>query len=554
MTKTGMTRRDILAAGGKSIVLAGLAGTFADGRSAFAQSEERVLHFAVNDFGNNNLDPSTTKGINLVFEMAMYDGAFPLNVDTGKVEPGVIEKWELSPDGTVWTFSLRKGVVFHDGSPFSAPDFVFSVERIMREDAFQFDVNRKYWGYPLKSEIIDDHTVKITTPAPTPRLVVTYSDLTPPHLFMLPKAYIEKNGYDYFAKNPIGTGSYKFVRFVENDSLEYEAVDYPHWSGVVPDFKRVIVTMVPEDATRMFQLEKGEIDGTVSSLDSAVSAKAKGFDVLTGSLGLSQLNFIGQYMPEAKSSPLSDVRIRKALSLAINRQEIVDTLLGGLGALPSTQQALNIRGDDVAPWLGEKWGPKMADLWRYDPDEAKKLIAEAGYGSGFSADIWTAPDTSAPFLGDIIVAMASYWAQVGFQANIISVDSAAWVANRRPPKSMQLVGKAGGSATSLSKPVAIDRFQYWTSDGGVLNLFIGSPDQAKLDQIYTDGQKAVDVEAYTKLIDEGLELTTPTYTCVSIVEASVPVLIGPRAKSVIPPGSTYPSAYFAKWKYTGKEI
>ncbi len=548
-----LTRRRLLQAGGQGATLAALAMAL-PGTKAFAQAEDRELRFAVGDFGGNNLDPATSKGETLGFISGMFDGCFPQNLVTGKLQPGLVEKWTLSTNGKEWTFNLRKGVVFHDGSAMTAADFAFSLDRAQKEDAWQFDLTRDMWGFPPKVDIIDDYTVKVTTPAPTPRLVTIYSNLTTPHLFMLPKAYIEKNGYDHFLKNPIGTGPYKFVSMVENDSLVYEAVDYPHWTGVVPDFKRVTITLVPEEATRMFMIDKGEIDATNSSVEAAIGAKKKGLDVLTSNRGMSQLNFIGCYMPEAKKSPLADVRVRKALSLAINRQEIVDNLLGGLGALPSTQQALNIRGDDVAPWLAEKWAPRMKELWRYDPEEAKKLLAEAGYGNGFSGDIWTAPDSSAPYLEDIVVAMASYWAQVGFQANVISVDSAAWREARRPPKSMKLVGKAGASATSLAKPVAIERLQYFTTDGGVLNLFIGSPDQGKMDKIYTSGQQAVDTEEYTKIVDAGLELTTPTYTCVSIVEAPLPVVVGPRVKAVMAPGNSYASAFFNYWKYTGKEI
>lgn len=553
MSPKGITRRELLAAGGKTIALAGLAAALPGAGAAIAQDNgERELRFAINDFGNNNLDPGTNSKT-LIYVLAMFDGAFPQDINTGKLRPGVVDKWELSPDGTVWTFSLNKNVVFHDGSKFTAADFVFSLDRALKDDAYEYDQTRKLWGYPPKVDVVDDYTVKVTTPAPSPRLVTTYSNLTPPHLFILPKAYIDKNGYDYFLKNPIGTGPYKFVSFTPNDSLVYEAVDYPHWSGVVPDFKRVTVTLVPEEATRIFMLEKGEIDGTNASVQAAVDAKKKGFDVLTSARGLTQMNFIGMYMPEAKSSPLADVRVRQALSLAINRQEIVDTLLGGLGALPSTQQALNLHGDDVAPWLAKKWEPRMADLWRYDLDAAKKLIAEAGLSGGFSADVWVAPDPDAPFIGDIVDAVAAYWSQVGFQANIITVDSAAWVANRRPPKSMKLVGNAGASATSLAKPIAMDRFQYWTSNGGVLNLFVGSLDQQKLDELYNAGEAAVDVDTYTKYVDAGLELTTPTYTCTSLVEAAVPTLIGPRVKAAMAPGNSYVSLWFSYWKYTGKE-
>ena len=549
-----ITRRDVLAAGGQGAVIAGLGGLtmgLPGGRPANAQAE-RVLRFAAGDFGGNRLDPSLGKGETQACVCCMYDGWFPRDEITGQLKPGPIKAWEVAPDGLTWTFHLRDDVIFHDGSKFTVDDIIFSLEMAQREEAWQFDLTRILFGYPAKTEKIDDYTLRIITPNPAPRLDNQYSVMTTPNLWILPKAYVQKNGLDYFRKNPIGTGLYKFVRLVPNDTLEFEAVSYKHWSGVVPDFKRVIINLVPEEATRLFLLEKGQVDATHATLEGAVNEKKKGFTILTGAKGQSQLNFIGTYLPEGKSSPLSDVRVRQALSLAINRQELCDTLLGGLGTLPQTQQAMNITNNDVKPWLAEKWIPRFKQLYRYDPVEAKRLLTEANY-NGAAVDIWVAPDSSAPFLPELMTALANYWSKIGFKANIVSVDSAAWAAARRPPRSMQMVGKAGVSATSLAKATAIERLQYWTTAGATLNLFTGSPDEKKIDELYTGGLRSVDAEEYTQLCDKGLELTTPTYTCVSLVDAPLPFIIGPRVNAVMSPGSSYFSLYFGLWKYTGKE-
>lgn len=550
MYKKLLNRRAVLAAGGKGAAFAGLMA-LPFGNGVMAQEDaDLTLRFAVADFGGNLLDPSIGKGETQAIVCCMYDGWFRHDLENGQLVPSIIDSWELSEDGHTWTFHVRDDVVFHDGSPVTAEDFIFSLNAAQRDVAWQTDLAKVSFGYPPRTELVDTHTFRLTTPEPSPRLVTMYSNLTTPHLFVLPKAYIEEHGWDHFYQNPIGTGPYRFVRLVENDMMEFEAVDYPHWTGYVPDFKRVIVTLVPEEATRMFMLETGEIDGTHGSVENAINAQNRGFNVLTGARGQSQLNFIGMYLPEAEDSPLADVRVREALSLAINRQELSDTLLGGLGSVPKTQQALNLRGDDVAPWLAEKWEPRMEHLYRYDPDEARRLIAEAGYENGFSQDIWTAPDTSAPFLHDIMIALASYWSRVGFNANIISVDSAAWQAARRPPRSFQLVGKAGASATSLAKPIAIERLQYWTTDGGTLNLMYGGELQPKLDELYALGQATVDIEEYTRIVDEGLELTTPTWTCVSIIDAPLPTILNPRVEGIMAPGSAYWSEFFVNWKHT----
>ncbi len=563
MSDRRLTRGEFLAVGGKAAALLGLAAVLPSCTPAASPTPatpatpvpkpERVLRFAAGDFAGNLLDLAMGKGETESLISCMADGFFPLDIQTGKLTPGVIKKWELSPDGKTWALSLRNDVIFHDGSKLTAADIEYSLLMHQRSEAFQMDLTRATFGVPPKVQIVDDYTIRITTPDPSPRMTSIYSTLTSPYLWIFPKAYIEKNGIEYFRQHPIGTGPYKFVKLVPNDTMEFQAIDYPHWTGVVPDFKRVIISLVPEETTRIFMLEKGQIDVTHTSVESAIGLKKKNFGVSTGAAGVSQLNFIGAFMPEAKASPLADVRVREALSLAINRQEICDTLLGGIGAFPTSQQALNLDGTDVAPWLATKWKPRFKELYRYDVPAAKKLLQDAGFGSGFTFDIWSAPDSSAPYLLDIVTTLASYWKQIGVTANVIPVDSATWAANRRPTvNSMALVGKAGASATSLAKPVAAERLSYWTTKGGTLNLLVGSPDQAKLDGIYEQARKEIDVEKYTQFIDQGLEMTTKTWTCLSLVHGPLPTVYGPQVQVVMAPGSADWAQHFAYWKYTGK--
>lgn len=520
--------------------------------------EELVLNYAVNDFENNYLDPSLR---NEALLGIMYDGFFPIDTKTGKLTPGVIKKWEMSPDGLSWTFYLRDDVFFHEGvnadgtvakrTKVTAADIAFSLKMYVAKDSHHRDAYVQFFGDSPSTQIIDDYTIRVNCPAPSARLAVLASDLTTPVLRILPKAYIEKNGLDYFRAHPIGSGPYRFVRLVPNDVMEFEAVDN-HWTGVVPDFKRVIISLIPEETTRVYMLQKGMIDVTSVSLDNALDLEEKGFGLITTAAGQSQFNFIGMYLPEAKGMPLADVRVRQALSLAINRQEICDTLLHGLGSVPDRPQALNTAGDDVSAWLADKWIPRLKNSYRYDPEEAKRLIRDAGYPDGFSFDLWWAPDTSSPFLGDFVMVCAGYFEAVGAKANVIPVDAATWKANRRPPLSMAMVGKVGASGTSLAKPVASQQLAYWITEGSGPGVGVRMPDQAKFDTLWKTATNSFDIEEYTKAIDQMLEMTTSQWVVVPIVDSPMPNAYGPRVIPVVPPGSSYLSGYFASWKYTGK--
>src|SRR5262245_12364613 len=159
--------------------------------------------------------------------------------------------------------------------------------------------------------------------------------------------------------------------------MEFEAVDYPHWRVGMPDFKRLTIFQVPEEATRVAMLKAGQLDEAPISLATALSLKNdKDITVVQGPMFYNMLFIIGSYHPEAKGMPLGNVKVRQALSLAINRKELVDTLFGGIGDYKPLPKA-GWETPEVAVWPPEikaKWKDWIETNYRYDPEEAKKLI------------------------------------------------------------------------------------------------------------------------------------------------------------------------------------
>ena len=183
---------------------------------------------------------------------------------------------------------------------------------------------------------------------------------------ILPKNYIEKNGVDNFRKHPIGSGPWKFVKFVSKTSMEMEA-NTEHWRQV-PAFEKVIDLMVPEESTRIALLKRGEVDIAVGlSLDRVVELKKEGWRTLSAGLPtLMNINFTGTWLTKG---PTSDIRVRQAMSFAVNRQELCDTYYKGF-AKPGSR------------WFMEEHGWGWDPSWKpdpYDPNKAKALLKEAGY-------------------------------------------------------------------------------------------------------------------------------------------------------------------------------
>ncbi len=191
----------------------------------------------------------------------------------GQIGPGLAEKWEMGPDGQSWIFNLRKGVKFHDGSELTANDVKYTLDLYMTQPMADGETRNQ-----VKSvEVVDDYTLRINSNGPQvfyPYVVLNAYGVLQGQV--LPKAYIEKNGMAYFQRHPIGTGSYKFVRYVAGDMIEYQALD-SHWRQV-PAFKDLTMSKrVPEDSTRSAMLQTGALDIIELGLDSSASLEQAGF-------------------------------------------------------------------------------------------------------------------------------------------------------------------------------------------------------------------------------------------------------------------------------------
>jgi peptide/nickel transport system substrate-binding protein len=358
-----------------------------------------TLRIASDDFSYESFDPVfwTT-----FWGWATYDTLVSNDVK-GNVAPCIAESYSLSADGLTWTFKIRKGVKFHNGDPLTANDVKFSVDRfIIKESTNPWS---PYVRTPYESTSVpDDYTFIFKTKKPEPFVIVPLQNV-----HILPKNYIEKVGIDAFRKAPIGSGPYKFVKLVSRTSCELEAnMDY--W-GQLPYFKTVIDYMVPEEATRVALLKTGDVDiAQRISPDRMVQLRDQGFSLKeVGLATLGNLSFPGTWETE---SPTKDIRIRQALSYAINRQEMCDTYYKGL-AQPGSRWQMQIN-------VGWGWDPS----WQpdpYDVTKAKALLAEAGYPDKFKDPVIRLYGQQYHF--DMVQMVMGYWNKLGVQTKYTPVDA-----------------------------------------------------------------------------------------------------------------------------------
>jgi peptide/nickel transport system substrate-binding protein len=350
------------------------------------------------------LDPAETSGLGTLFQFlyALHD-ALAKPLPGNNMAPSLAESWRESADGLVYEFKLREGLKFHNGDPFTADDVKFTFERYR-------GISSQLLHERVKAvEIPDQHRVRFVLHAPWPDFLVFYATPATGAAWITPRKYIEKVGEEGWKRQPVGLGPYRFVRMTPGVELVLEANEQ-YWRKK-PSIKRIVMKGVPDRSTRLTMLKTGEVD--LAFLMFGVEGMTIKNDPrlrLAKAMPLAAwwLEFTEQWNPK---SPWHDRRVRLAANMAIDRQAINESERFGLSRLtgsiiPSAMDfALRI------------------DAYRYDPIQARRLLADAGYPNGFDAgDLIPMPPFSTE--GE---AFANYLSAAGIRTRVRTMERAAFM-------------------------------------------------------------------------------------------------------------------------------
>lgn len=284
--------------------------------------------------------------------------------DEGNVVPALAESWEISEDGTEYTFKLRQGVKFHNGEDFDAQDVVTSWEAGTDPiNAYSYDVART-----TSVEVIDDYTVKLTSEAPDPLFLRFVAG----SWAMIPTDYFNEVGLEGIEANPVGTGPFKFVEWVQGDRIVLEAFE-DYWDEGLPKLAKVTFRPIPEEATRIAAVQTGEIH-IANRLPAEEAQRLLGAPGVTiVRYPVDRVFYIAfNNLTSGVGTPIENQLVRQAMNYAVDRQAIIDALFNGYADLAVGFTTANNLGydDSLKPYP-------------YDPDKARELLAEAGYPDGF---------------------------------------------------------------------------------------------------------------------------------------------------------------------------
>lgn len=359
-----------------------------------------------------------------------------LGIDAeGKISPILAVDFPEQPDPVTLIFKLREGVTFHSGEPLTAEDVVFTFQRLYQEDSIA--TFRAVWQENLANvEALDDRTVKFTFRGPWP---IAFSFIAGNHAKIVNKSFVEAAGDQYGVSAWDGTGPFRVVEWVRDSHVKVVRNDH-YWQEGKPYLDAIEFRVIPEPSTQLAAYQTGEVDLLLEPAFGQISVFQRLPDTIvmqSPSPAESLLVFRTQI------APMDDVRVRRAISLAIDRQALVDVVLGGRGN----------PGGPVFPPFHWAYNPDL--VVERDVDQARALLADAGYGPNNPLRFTVVP-LNEPLFVDQATLIQRQLAEVGVQMEIAQLEYTSVSAMTAGPQEDWL----GDAAMFRITPLRNTAFEY----------------------------------------------------------------------------------------------
>lgn len=323
----------------------------------------------------------------------LYEGLVKPTSDGGFIA-AVASDYTISDDAKTYTFTLRDGITFHDGTPVTIEDVKYSIDRYAEiqgeSSAFSSLVD--------SVEVQDDKTLVVN-------LKESYSEFLP----MMTIAIIPQSNEDPVG-NPIGTGPFKYVSYTPGQNLELEKYD-GYWQEGVPSLDSVEFKFIADVDTAFVELQAGTIDILKYLTSAQAETLGDDYNIVQGSMNLVHAMYLN-----SAYEPLSKTEVRQALCYAVDRDAINNFIFGGKS---------HIIGSHMIPAMSKYYEPEAETVYSYDPEKAKELLADAGYADGFDLEI-TVPSSYSQHV-DSAQIIADELSQVGINVTLNQVEWSTWL-------------------------------------------------------------------------------------------------------------------------------
>jgi len=429
--------------------------------------------------------------------------------ESTQVVPGLAESWTISKDGLQYTFKLRRGIAFHDGTPLNAEAVKFSIERQINPNHPAYKLGKYpfanyFFGNVKAVEVLSDERVAFLLNEPRASFLAV---LTAGAASIVSPTAVMKWGPDY-PNHPVGTGPFRFASWDRGQRVVLEK-NPAYWKYPVKA-ERVIYRPIVEDQARLTELLTG-------GLDLIVGVPADNVGQLEKNPKITLLKQVGAHVwylgMNNQKKPFDDKRVRQALNYAVNKDAIVNDVLKGTGAASK------------GPVLPGTWGADGAlKAYPYDPERAKKLLAEAGYPNGFTTTLWV-PESGSGMQAPVAMStvMQSNLKAVGVNVSLQTMEWGAYLAKLRT-KEQELFALSWMAGTedpdmvmypllhsSQWTPVGPNRALYKNARfDALLQQARLTTDQAKRAQLYKEAQRILIDDAPWVFVDHEIQIAALT--------------------------------------------
>ena len=389
----------------------------------------------------------------------------------GELIPAVAERYEISEDGLVYTFTLRDGIKFHNGESVTAADVVYSMTRCADNSGDSALVSAFSAIQDLQA--VDERTVTFRLEQPNLELI-----------YFLSAAIIPQDSDPQAGFIP-GTGPFKLVSRSPQENIVLERFD-DYW-GTLAGVQKVTYQIYEDSTALMMALKGGSVDLCAHLTSAQVAQLDDSFQVLEGTMNLVQAVYLNN-----AAAPLDNEKVRQAMCYAINRQEIMDVMADGHGTPV---------GSSIYPKLAKYFLPELADYYTYDPAKGKALLAEAGYPDGFDLTIAVSSNYQ-PHMDTAEVVVQQLGA-IGIRATVQPVDAATWYSDVYTNRQFQAT-ITGLDAKNITARAMLERF---VSDNG--KNFINYSNST-YDELYAKAMACTDDTEQTAIYKQMETLLTET--------------------------------------------
>lgn len=411
----------------------------------------------------------------------MFEGLVKPDSD-GNIIPAVASEYEASPDGKVYTFTLREGVKFHDGSEVTVEDVKYSIEKCA--DTSMGEPLIAAFSNIESVNIADEDTVEIVLKESNSEFDVELANVT---AAIIPASNTEAD------TNPVGTGPYKYVSRSPQENFVMEKFE-DYW-GEEAHIEDVTFKVCANADAIVMDLEGGSIDMFARVTASQAEELSDEFQVLEGTMNLVQALYLNH-----QAEPFQDIRVRQALCYALNHQEIMDFVSDGKGTEI---------GSSMFPSFGKYFMKELNDTYNQDLEKAKSLLAEAGYGDGLSFTI-TVPSNYQQHI-DTAQVLVEQFKAIGVDAQIQLVEWESWLSDVYAGRQYEST-VVGVDASSLTARALLERFDSEHSGNfinfnnsgydAIIRKAISSTDDAEKTGLYKECQTMLTEEAANVYIQD----------------------------------------------------